>query len=667
MSIKTQWITLALCVSVLATGSIKADEPALIPREVLFGNPQRSEPQISPDGAYISYLAPRDGVMNVFVAPRDDVGQARPITNDRKRGIRTYQWTHTGKDILYIQDAAGDENWHVYVVDIKTAETRDLTPIDGVQGQILSVNESFPDRILVGINDRDPQLHDVYSIDLESGERTLVEENQGTLTFLTDHRNQVRLAVKFSPDGGMTWLKKTSDGWKPSQKIGPADSLTSRAVSFNKAGDRAYIIDSRDRNTAALYKWNLNTDEKILLAENERADVAETITHPSTKELQAVAFRYDRKQWKVLDDAIADDLDYLKSVEDGELAITSRSLDDRWWTVSFTLDNGPVKYYLYDSENKSSRFLFANRDDLDSYTLAKMHPVEIPTRDGLTLVSYLTLPVDSDNDGDARPAAPLPMVLFVHGGPWGRDNWGYNPFHQWMANRGYAVLSVNYRGSTGFGKDFVNAANGQWSRKMHDDLIDAVQWAKEQKIAAPKQVAIAGGSYGGYATLVGLTFTPDVFACGVDIVGPSNLVTLLNNVPPYWMPEMPLLKDRIADNSTKEGIAELKAMSPLFKADQIKRPLLIGQGANDPRVKQQESDQIVAALKENDIPVTYVLYPDEGHGFRRPENMKSFTAVWEAFLAKHLGGRFQPVGKDFEGSSIEIPEGAGDIPGIPRP
>ncbi|MEM7316980.1 MAG: S9 family peptidase, partial [Planctomycetota bacterium] len=439
MSIKTQWMTLALCGAALAVGSACAEESALIPRDVLFGNPERSEPQVSPDGAYISYLAPRGGVMNVFVAPRHDVSKARPITNDRKRGIRSYQWTHTGKDILYIQDADGDENWHVYIADIKTTQTRDLTPIDGVQGQIVSVNESFPERILVGINDRTPKLHDLYAIDLESGKRTLIEENPGTVAFLTDHEDQVRMALTFSAEGGMTWLEKTNDGWKPNQQIGPADALTTEPVGFNKAGDQMYVIDSRNRNTAALYAWNLDTGEKKLLAENERADVAETIRHPSTKEVQAVAFTYDRKQWEVLDDAVADDLAHLKTVEDGELNITSRTLDDRWWTVEFTLDNGPVKYYLYDSENKTTRFLFSNRDDLEGYTLAKMHPVEIPTRDGLTLVSYLTLPVDSDDDGNARPASPLPTVLFVHGGPWARDWWGFNTAVQLLANRGYAV------------------------------------------------------------------------------------------------------------------------------------------------------------------------------------------------------------------------------------
>jgi dipeptidyl aminopeptidase/acylaminoacyl peptidase len=301
---------------------------------------------------------------------------------------------------------------------------------------------------------------------------------------------------------------------------------------------------------------------------------------------------------------------------------------------------------------------------LDDYPLVKMHAPIIKSRDGLNLVSYLSLPPGSDPDGDGVPNEPLPMVLYVHGGPWARDSWGLNPMHQWLANRGYAVLSVNYRGSTGFGKNFINAANGEWAGKMHDDLLDAVKWAVDEGIAQEDKVAIMGGSYGGYATLVGMTYTPEVFAAGVDIVGPSSLVTLLQNIPPYWAPFMPVMKIRVGDVDTEEGRAELLKRSPLELVDKIKKPLLIGQGANDPRVTQLEADQIVKAMEEHKIPVTYVLYPDEGHGFARPENRMSFNAVTEAFLAEQLGGRYEPVGKDFEGSKITVPAGADDVPGL---
>jgi dipeptidyl aminopeptidase/acylaminoacyl peptidase len=335
-------------------------------------------------------------------------------------------------------------------------------------------------------------------------------------------------------------------------------------------------------------------------------------------------------------------------------------------------ENGPVKFYRYirgaaDAEKGAPGklvFLFNNRDDLADYPLVKMHDRVIKSRDGLDLVSYLSLPPGSDPDGDGVPNEPLPMVLDVHGGPWARDSWGLNGTNQWLANRGYAVLNVNYRGSTGFGKEFLNASNGEWSGKMHDDLLDAVQWAIDEKIADKDKVAIMGGSYGGYATLVGLTYTPDTFACGVDIVGPSSLVTLLQNAPQYWQPFMPVMKVRVGDVNTEEGRAELLKRSPLSLVDKIKKPLLIGQGKHDPRVTQLEADQIVKAMTDHKIPVTYVLYPDEGHGFHRPENNKSFNAVTEAFLAKQLGGRFEPVGDDFNGASITVPTGADQVPGL---
>jgi dipeptidyl aminopeptidase/acylaminoacyl peptidase len=328
------------------------------------------------------------------------------------------------------------------------------------------------------------------------------------------------------------------------------------------------------------------------------------------------------------------------------------------------MDNGPVRYYRYDREGQQAHFLFSNRKALEGMPLAKMSPVVIASRDGLNLVCYYTLPVGSDSNGDGRPDEPLPMVLVVHGGPWARDVWGYNAWHQWLTNRGYAVLSVNFRGSTGFGKTFINRSTREWGAKMHDDLIDAVHWAIQQGIADADRVAIMGGSYGGYATLVGLTFTPEMFACGVDIVGPSNLVTLIESIPPYWQPQVELWTTRVGDHRTEEGRAFLTKCSPLTYVDRIQRPLLIGQGANDPRVKQTESDQIVQAMQEKNIPVTYVLFPDEGHGFARPENRLSFNAVAEAFLSECLGGRYEPIDDDFKGSSITVPIGADVLPGL---
>jgi dipeptidyl aminopeptidase/acylaminoacyl peptidase len=328
------------------------------------------------------------------------------------------------------------------------------------------------------------------------------------------------------------------------------------------------------------------------------------------------------------------------------------------------MDDGPVRYYLYDRPNKKATFLFTNRKSLEGVPLAKMHPVVIKSRDGLDLVSYLTLPKGADPQATGRPGEPLPLALLVHGGPWGRDGWGYDAEHQLLANRGYAVLAVNFRGSTGLGKNFTNAGNKQWAGTMHDDLIDAVDWAIAEKIADSKRVAIMGGSYGGYATLVGLTFTPEKFACGVDIVGPSNLLTLLNSIPPYWAPMLQMFKDRVGDPTSEEGQKFLNERSPLNLVEKIQKPLLIGQGANDPRVKQAEADQIVKAMQDRKIPVTYVLFSDEGHGFARPENNRAFFAVAEAFLAGHLGGRYEPIGEDFAGSTIRCPEGKDQVPGL---
>lgn len=649
-------------------------EIPLIPRDVLFGNPERAQARLSPDGKWLSFMAPVEGVLNVWVAPSDDISKAEPVTKETVRPVPSHSWAFDNEHILYIQDKNGNENFHLYATNINTKETRDLTPIEGVRAEIQEVSHKNPKEILVGLNDRDKTLHDIWKINIDTGAKELVQQNHGVAAYLTDDDYNVRLAFDYTPTGGQVWLLPEGEGeaktWKEFVEFGPEDAMTSGPAGFDKTGETLYFQDSRNRNTAGLFAMNLKNGEVKLIAEDERTDAGGVLAHPTEKTIQAVSFTYDKTEWKILDETIQADFDYLKTVEDGEILVTSRTLDDSKWTVAFLKDDGPVKFYLYtrpsdggEGERKAT-FLFNNRDDLDDYPLVKMHAPIIKSRDGLNLVSYLSLPPGSDPDGNGRPDSPVPMVLDVHGGPWARDGWGLNPYHQWLANRGYAVLSVNYRGSTGFGKDFINAANGEWSRKMHDDLIDAVNWAIAEGIADKDKVAIMGGSYGGYATLVGLTFTPDVFAAGVDIVGPSSLVTLLQNVPPYWMPFMPVMKVRVGDVDTEEGRAELLKRSPLTYVDKIKKPLLIGQGAHDPRVTQLEADQIVAAMEAKKIPVTYVLYPDEGHGFRRPENNKSFNAVTEAFLAEQLGGRYEPVGSDFEGATITVPTGADGVPGL---
>ncbi len=636
----------------------------LIARQVLFGNPERAAARISPDGKFLAWLAPRDGVLNVWVAPVDDLDAARPVTNDQDRGIRSYRWTYTGDQLLYLQDKGGDENWRIYLVNLDDDSVRDLTPLEGVRAEIEQVSYKHPERILIGLNDRDEQLHDVYELDLRTGERELVQENPGYAGFLIDDNYTVRFGVSLTPDGGQEMVKKTEDGWEEFLSIGMEDALTTSAIGFDKDGDTLYMLDSRGRDTAAFKTFDIATGESTLIAEDDRADLSDLMMHPTEKTPQAVAFNYLRKRWKILDPAVEADLEELRKVADGEIEVTSRTLDDRMWVVVFVVDDGPVQYYLYNRDTKEARFLFTNRPELEGQPLVNMTPVVIEARDGLKLVSYLTLPPGSDADADGVPTAPVPMVLNVHGGPWARDVWGYDPEHQWLANRGYAVLSVNFRGSTGFGKAFLNAGAKEWGAKMQDDLTDAVRWAVERGIAQEDKVAIYGGSYGGYAVLAVLTFTPELYAAGVDIVGPSNLVTLLESIPPYWAPVKAVFTTRVGDPETEEGRALLEDRSPLNHVEKIERPLLIAQGANDPRVKQAESDQIVAAMEEKEIPVTYTLFPDEGHGFARPENRLAFYAVAEAFLAEVLGGRFEDVGDDFAGASITVPHGVGFVPGL---
>jgi len=637
----------------------------LIPRSVLFGNPDKAGAQLSPDGTRISFLAPVNGVLNVWVGPVENPDAAKPVTDDKKRGIRSYFWAYTNKHILYIQDKEGDENWHVFLVDLAASTTTNLTPIAGARAEIEEVSHKFPEEILVGLNDRDPQFHDIYRMNILTGDKQLIQKNEGFAGFITDDDYQIRFALRMTPDGGQEILQPAADGgWGPFMAISADDSMTTHPAGFDKSGRVLYLLDSRERNTAALFTLNLDTNEKTMVAENPKSDLADAMAHPTEKTLQAVAFNYERKHWQVLDPAVQADFDKLATVAHGDFEVISRTLDDTVWLVAYLLDNGPVRYYHYNRAAKSARFLFTNRKDLEGQPLVRMHPVVIPTRDGLEMVSYLTLPPASDPDDDARPDAPAPMVLLVHGGPWVRSAWGFDPQHQWLANRGYAVLDVNYRGSTGFGKRFINAGNKEWGAAMHQDLIDAVQWAVKEGIARQDKVAIYGGSYGGYAALAGLTFTPEVFNCAVDIVGPSNLVTLIESIPPYWKPALALFTTRVGDPSTEEGREFLLSRSPLTYAERIRRPLLIGQGANDPRVKQAESDQIVEAMQKHEIPVTYVIYPDEGHGFARPENRLSFNAVAEAFLANTLGGRFEPVDGAFAGSTINVSTGAEFVPGL---
>ena len=638
----------------------------LIPREVLFGNPTRAGGQISPDGKWLGWLAPDNGVLNVWIAPASDPDDARVLTAATDRPIRQYFFAPDSQSILYVQDKGGDENFLLYGVNIETGRETTLTDFENTRVQIVGASDRYKDRILVGLNNRDPRFHDVHLLDLNTGELEMRIQNDAYAGFVADDNLDVRLALKPNAAGGMDFFKVEDNevAGEPFSSTDLADSLTTSPAGFTRDGQTLYWTDSRGRDTAALVAMDVESGETRVVAQDDRADIGGTIRDQDTGEVEAYSVNYLKTEWTALDPEIGAALDWLGERLDGEYGINSRTDDDRKWIVWNDPLTSPTKVYLFDRDAGELTEFYTTRPDLEGMPLQPMQTHEIASRDGLTLTSYLTLPPGTDTDADGIPDAPVPMVLLVHGGPWARDGYGFNSYHQWLANRGYAVLSTNFRGSTGFGKAFISAGDLQWGRKMHDDLIDAVDWAVERGITAQDTVAIMGGSYGGYATLAGLAFTPDEFACGVDIVGPSNLETLLSTIPPYWEPLIAQFHERMGNPNTEEGLAMLKERSPLYSAQAITKPLLIGQGANDPRVNQAESDQIVEAMKENDIPVTYVLYPDEGHGFAKPENNIAFNAITENFLATCLGGRAEPIGDTVTGSTAQIVEGVDFVKGL---
>jgi len=640
-------------------------QPALIDRKLLFGNPSRFQGRLSPDGTQMSFRAPIDGVMNLWVAPAGEIEKARAITQDTGRGIPSHFWALDSQHVLYIQDKGGDENWHLYSVNLATDEIIDLSPYEGVQAQMLAQDKNKPGIAIVGMNDRDARWHDLYSVDLATAKRTLLIQNEGYASILVDNNLEVRLATKQTTSGGSKVFERKNDAWSEIFEIAMEDALTTDILGFDTDNKGIYLVDSRGRDKAALTHMDLASYETVVLAESDTADITDVLMDPRTHMPFAYAINVHKRTWIAFNSDFSDDIAALNAALHGDSQVLAITLDAARWIVYVNNGSESPVYAIFDRNTKALEELFVTNPDLAGLSLANMHNRTIKSRDGLDLVSYLTLPVESDADGDGVPASPVPMVLLVHGGPWARDGYGYSGMVQWLANRGYAVLQVNFRSSTGFGKAFLNAGNLEWASAMHNDLLDAADWAIREGITSADQIAIMGGSYGGYATLVGLTFTPDTFACGVDIVGPSNLNTLLNSIPPYWEGFKRTFVAAIGDPETEDGRALLEARSPLNFVDKIVKPLLIGQGANDPRVNQAESDQIVAAMNEKNIPVTYVLFPDEGHGFQKPENNLAFFAVTEAFLAGCIGGRYQAIEGDFEGSSIEIVHGAEFVSGLP--
>ena len=640
--------------ALFAAAAITFETP-LIPRELLFGNPERSSVCISPDGSMLAFRAPVDGVLNAWVQPID--GDAKVLTNFTDRPIGGLSFSWNGEQLLFTKDSGGDENNHIYSVDIDDAEIHDLTPIDGVAARISGASKERPDELVVSINDRDPQYHDLYIVNTRTGERELLQENEGYAGYMLDADWNVRGRMNMTEDGGsLTEMKNMDSGeWFEFLKVEQEDTMGTSPGGFNRKGDKLYGSSSIGRDKAAVVWWSPvegGGSNPTVVFESDRADISGSITNPDTYEPEAIAVSYLRPEITVIDNSnnIATDLANLEKLGGKDFGITDRTKDNRTWVVAFGAPEDVPTYWLWDRDSQTGKKLFTTWPALEGQPLVGMEGVEIPTRDGLIMPSYVTLPA-SYKEGQR-----LPLVMLIHGGPWARDSWGFNPLHQWLANRGYAVVSPNFRGSTGFGKNHVNSGDREWYGKMQDDINDAAAWAVEQGFADEDRMCIMGGSYGGYATLAGMTRDPELWACGVDIVGPSHVGTLLKTIPPYWAPIITMFTTRVGSLDEPEF---LDSISPLTHVQKISKPLLIGQGANDPRVKLSESDQIVEAMNSADLPVTYIVFPDEGHGFRNPKNNMAFMATTEAFLAKHLGGRAEPIGDSINESTAQVREKGG--------
>jgi dipeptidyl aminopeptidase/acylaminoacyl peptidase len=624
-----------------------AQQPPLIDRELFFGDPEISGAQISPDGKYIAFLKPLNKTRNIWVKKTDaPFASAKPITNDTKRPIPGYLWSRDGKYVLYAQDKLGDENYNVYAVDpaaapVAPAEVpaaRNLTDLKGVRAMIYDVPRSEPDIIYVGLNERDKSWHDLYKVRISTGERTLLRQNTDRITgWIFDLKDQLRLASR-SADNGDTEILRVDD--KGFTKIYSCDVLeTCAPVRFHKDGKRFYLETNKGagENLEKLVLMDAETGKEELVERDpeNRVDFGSALFSEVGDQLIATVYQYEKTRiyWK--DKTYEADYKFLEGKLPGnEINFSSHTRDEQLWLISAHSDTEPGQTFLFDRQSKKLTPQYKIRERLPRQDLARMEAIRYESSDGLEIPAYLTLP-------KGVHARNLPTLILPHGGPWGRDAWGYNSFAQFFANRGYAVLEPNFRSSTGYGKKFLNAGNRQWGDKMQDDLTWGAKYLAAKGIADPKRTGIIGGSYGGYATLAGVTFTPDLYAAAVSIVGPSNLITLLDSIPPYWEPIRKMFYQRMGDPGTPEGKAQLQRQSPLNSAGKIKTPLMVVQGLNDPRVNKAESDQIVIALRDRGFPVEYLVAPDEGHGFQRPVNNMAMIAAAEKFFAHYLGGQYQ--------------------------
>ena len=628
----------------------------LIPREILFGNPEKIGPQLSPDGSLIAYIAPAENVLNLWVMNRDMTDE-RQLTFDTNRGVTNYFWAENGRHILYMQDEAGEENTHVYRLDVETGEVVDLTPFEDVKAYVSATDKDQPNVVLVETNQQNPMFFDVYRCDLETGEMTMVADNPGTdefgnmvLGFMPDEDMNIRMYYSIDPETGWITVYHRWDEDSPWEELKSFSSNEEWGPRrFTEDGTGIYLTSNLDSDLSALYYMDLSTGEETYIISDTLADVGSVGFDPNTGEPRSVTFNYLRRNRVVLDDSIQEDIDFLTDFHEGDFGTVSRDrADSTWIVVYYTVDN-PAVYFLYDRTDKSITEMFTAIPALENYSLAEVEPVEITSRDGLILPSYLTKP-----DPAFYGEGPWPMIMYVHGGPWARDYYGYEPFAQLFADRGFAVLQVNFRGSTGFGKDFVTAGNKEWGRAMQNDISDGVNWAVESGIADAERVVILGGSYGGYATLAGAAFTPELYCAAVDFFGPSNLITFMETVPPYWRPLRALMDIRVGNPDDETYAAMLEEYSPLNYPENITMPIFIVQGDNDPRVVKAESDQMVEALRAIGTEVLYVVYGDEGHGFAHEENRLDFSGRVEEFLYLNVPGveceLFQPI----EGSTARI-------------
>jgi dipeptidyl aminopeptidase/acylaminoacyl peptidase len=631
----------------VATGSARTELPPLIDREIFFGDPEITGAQLSPDGEFLTFLRTHAGQINIWVKRLDEPFEAaRPLTADSARPVFSYNWSADGRWVFYSQDKGGDENFRIYRVDPTAGpapgstvpEAVDLTPYDAVQARIIALRYAVPHKILVGLNDRDARIHDVYWLHLDSGERELVYRNEiNAVDFTADREGNLRLASRMDAAGGTEILR--IDGEAPTVVYTCTRDESCGAIRYHADGRRVYMLTNRgDVDLIRLTLFDPETGAEELVEEDPEGEVDFASAYFTIEDVRLLATYYvaDRLRIYFHDDGFRRDYERVRSqLGDGDIYFGSRTRDERLQMVSVTSDVDPGATYLYDRGTGEVTFQYRPRPNLPSEHLARMQPVRYPARDGLTIPAYLTVP-------QGLEPRNLPTVILPHGGPWARDVWGFDSFAQFLANRGYAVLQPNFRGSTGFGKAFLNAGNREWGTgAMQHDITDGVQWLIEQGLADPGRVAIMGGSYGGFATLAGVTFTPELYAAGVSIVGPSSILTLLESIPPYWEPMRQLFAVRVGDMGDPEDLEMLRSQSPLYSATQIQAPLLVVQGANDPRVKKHESDQIVVALRDLGREVEYLVAWDEGHGFANRENRLAMFAAIEQFLAQHLGGRYQ--------------------------